>query len=70
MAHAGMGPSLLVEGAMTTEVFDVYVEHLLVPWLQEGQIVILDNLAMHRSDRAQALIKIEAAGCTVWFLPA
>ena len=53
---------------MTTEVFDAYVEHLLVPWLREGQIVILDNLAVHRSERAHELI--EGAGCTLRFLPA
>lgn len=68
MTHDGMGPSLLVEGAMTTEVFDAYVEHTLVPWPREGQIVILDNLAVHRSDRARELI--EAAKCTLRFLPA
>lgn len=68
MAHVGMGPSLLVEGAMTTEVFDAYVEQLLVPWLREGQIVILDNLAVHRSERAREMI--EGTGCTLRFLPA
>ena len=68
LAHAGLGPSLLVEGAMTTEVFDASVEHLLVAWLRTGQVVILDNLAVHRSDRARELI--EGAGCTIRFLPA
>lgn len=68
MAHAGMDPSLLVEGATTTEVFDAYVEQLLDPWLRPGQIVILDNLAVHHSERARELI--EAAGWTVRVLSA
>lgn len=68
MVHTGMGPSLLVDGAMTTEVFDANIEQLLVPWLRRGQIVILDNLSVHHSTRARALI--EEAGCTIRFLPA
>lgn len=63
----GMGPALLVEGATTTEVFEAYVEQVLVPWLQPGQIVILDNLSVHTGDRVRELV--EAAGCQVRFLP-
>jgi transposase len=43
------------------------VERLLVPSLHPGHIVILDNLAVHTSARARALI--EAAGCHLVFLP-
>lgn len=68
LTRTGMGPALLVEGATTTEVFTAYVEHVLVPWLRPGQIVILDNLSAHTSDRVSRLI--EAAGCQVRFLPA
>ena len=66
--RAGMGPAMLVEGATTTEVFTAYVDQVLVPWLRPGQIVILDNLAAHTSDRVTQLI--EAAGCRVRYLPA
>jgi transposase len=64
----GMGPSLLVEGATTTEVFEAYVSQVLVPWLRPGQIVILDNLSAHTGTRVRSWI--EAAGCQVRFLPA
>lgn len=64
----GMGPSLLVEGATTTEVFEAYVRLVLVPWLRPGQIVILDNLSAHKGTRVRSWI--EAAGCQVRFLPA
>src|SRR5215213_2127527 len=33
MSAEGMGPSLAVEGATTQEVFEAYLEHLLVPAL-------------------------------------
>jgi transposase len=68
LTRGGIGPALLVDGATTTEVFTAYVEQLLVPWLRPGQIVILDNLAVHTSDRVRWLI--DAAGCQVRFLPA
>lgn len=67
LTRSGLGPALLVEGATTTEVFSAYVEHVLVPWLRPGQIVILDNLSAHTSDQVRQLIA--AAGCQVRFLP-
>jgi len=67
LTRTGMGPALFVEGATTTEVFTAYVEHLLVPWLRPGQIVILDNLSAHTGDRVRHLV--ESAGCQVRFLP-
>ena len=40
----------------------------MLPNLIPGQIVVLDNLPVHKSARARRLI--EEAGCTVLFLPA
>lgn len=68
LTRSGMGPAMVVEGATTTEVFDAYVEQVLVPWLRPGQIVILDNLSAHTGPTVRELI--EAAGCQVRFLPA
>ena len=63
-----MGAALVLDGALARESFDAYVEQLLLPTLVPGQIVVLDNLPVHKSTRARALI--EGAGCTVLFLPA
>jgi putative transposase len=63
----GLGESLLVRGTVDQRVFAVFVERVLVPSLRPGQIVILDNLAVHKSAKARALI--EAAGCSLVFLP-
>jgi transposase len=68
LALSGPGPALVVEGAVTSEVFVAYVEQVLVPWLIPGQQVILDNLNVHTHARIRA--RIEAAGCTLRFLPA
>jgi transposase len=64
---AGIGECLLVRGAVDRPVFETFVERVLVPSLRPGQIVILDNLSVHKSARAKALI--QAAGCYLVFLP-
>jgi len=63
----GLGESLLVRGAVDRLVFEAFVERVLVPTLRPGQIVILDNLSVHKSAKARA--RIEAAGCHLVFLP-
>jgi hypothetical protein len=39
----GMGPSLAVEGSTTAEVFEAYLEHVLLPELGEGRVIIMDR---------------------------
>jgi transposase len=63
----GIGPGLLLEGGVTTRAFEVYVEHVLAPTLQPGQIVALDNLSAHQSARTRRAI--ETRGAALWFLP-
>lgn len=67
MSLEGMGPCLAVEGAITTTVFETYVEKILAPSLRGGQIVVLDNLGAHKSERVRELI--EGRGCQLLFLP-
>jgi transposase len=68
MSLEGMGPSLVVEGAITVRVFETYVEKVLVPSLRTGQIVVMDNLGAHRPKRIRKLI--EEQGCELVYLPA
>jgi transposase len=63
----GVKPSMSVEGAVDAKVFESYVEHFLVPKLRRGQIVVMDNLSVHKSKRVERLIK--GAGCELLFLP-
>lgn len=67
LTPTGIGESLVVPGAVDRQVFDLFVAHILVPSLRPGQIVILDNLNVHKSATARTLI--EAAGCHLVFLP-
>ena len=57
----------LLEGAMTREAFDIYVECVLAPTLQLGDVVLIDNLNVHQSAAAQQ--QIEARGARWTFLP-
>lgn len=54
-------------GALNTERWESFVEHKLCPLLHAGNVVILDNLSVHKSPRALALI--EATGAIPIFLP-
>lgn len=53
--------------ALDRSTFDTLVADLLVPGLRPGEIVVLDNLSVHRS--ATARQRIEAVGAQLWFLP-
>jgi transposase len=67
MSMEGMGPSLVVEGATNSEVFEAYVERVLAPTLRRGQVVVMDNLSAHKGERIRELI--EGRGCELVFLP-
>lgn len=65
--HQGVKPSMSVEEAVDGKAFASYIEHFLAPKLRRGQIVVMDNLSVHKSSRVQRLI--EEAGATLLFLP-
>jgi hypothetical protein len=44
MSAEGIGPSLSVEGATTSVVFEAYVEQVLAPAPRKGQVLVMDNL--------------------------
>jgi len=64
----GSTACMAIEGTTDTEVFRAYVRHVLCPTLRVGDLVILDNLAPHKSQPTLSLI--EATGAMVRFLPA
>lgn len=64
----GSSACMTIEGATNTEVFRAYVREVLVPSLQPGDIVVMDNLGAHKNEQTLALI--HQAGAEVRFLPA
>jgi transposase len=63
----GMGPSMAVEGSPTKEVFEAYLEQVLLPELEEGQVLIMDKLPAHKRAKVRELI--EGRGCQLLYLP-
>jgi transposase len=63
----GVRCSTVVDGAVNSAIFEAFVEQVLVPSLRPGDIVVLDNLSSHKSQRTRELI--EAAGAELHFLP-
>jgi len=64
----GTTACMALEGTTDTESFRAYVQAVLIPTLQPGDIVVMDNLSPHKSDPTLTLIT--RAGARVLFLPA
>jgi len=57
----------MFEGHCNTSVFETYLEEILIPTLQPGKTVIIDNASFHKSLKIKTLI--EQAGCKLIYLP-
>jgi transposase len=57
-----------IEGSADAQSFSLYLKEVLCPALKRGQIVVMDNLSVHKSRSVRRLIEQE--GCELWFLPA
>jgi len=68
LSLSGIGACMILEGAVNAQAFEAYVEQILAPSLAPGQIVLMDNLSVHKRARVRQLI--EARGCELRFLPA
>jgi transposase len=67
LGTSGLLAPLVIDGAMTGDLSVAYVGQVLVPSLSAGDVVVMDNLACHKRARVRELI--EAAGCTLLYLP-
>jgi transposase len=63
----GMTAPFVLEGAMNGPMFLAYVKQCLVPTLKRSDIVVMDNLPVHKVAGVQQAI--EAAGATLLYLP-
>jgi len=63
----GVRCSTVVDGAVNGDIFESFVEQVLVPELRPGDVVVMDNLSSHKRARTRRLI--ERAGAELVFLP-
>lgn len=64
LRHDGLTAPWVIDAPMNRRLFETYVETRLAPTLRPGDMVILDNLSSHKSEKAKAILKERGA----WFL--
>jgi len=62
-----MRAAMSVEGSVDAVVFETFIEQILLPKLKEGDIVLMDNFNVHKTERVRKLI--ESAGARLVLLP-
>jgi transposase len=67
LRNTGMVAPMVLDGPINGELFQVYVDQVLVPELRPGDVVVMDNLGSHK--RASVRAAIEAAGASLLYLP-
>jgi transposase len=64
---SGMVAPMVLDGPINSIAFQAYVDQVLVPELEPGDIVVMDNLGSHKGAGIRAAI--EAAGASLLYLP-
>lgn len=54
-------------GACNRDLFEMWLEECLLPQLQPGSAIVIDNASFHRSCVIDELVT--QAGCEMWYLP-
>jgi len=67
LRSTGVVAPLVLDGPMTGKAFRAYIEQFLAPTLSKGDVVVMDNLAVHKV--AGIREAIEAVGATILYLP-
>jgi hypothetical protein len=63
LRHNKMVAPMVIEGAMTGEMFLAYVENCLVPMLRRNDIVMMDNCRVHLGPGIRRAIEKRARHC-------
>ena len=63
----GLIAPFVVDAPMNRLIFDTYIETQLAPALRPGDVVIMDNLAAHKSEKAERAVRDK--GAWLLFLP-
>lgn len=67
LRHDRLAAPCVFDGPINGECFRAYVEQQLLPILEPGDIVVMDNLGSHKSAAVRRAIR--AAGARLWYLP-
>ncbi len=64
----GAEATMTVEGAVDTDTFNAYIEQVLRPTIQRGDVLALDNLAAHRASQVE-VVAAECGAQVLWLAP-
>lgn len=67
MTSSGLLAAMTIEDSTDTDIFLAFLDQVLCPKLQPGQIVVMDNLSAHKAPAVRE--KIEATGASLLYLP-
>lgn len=67
LRHDRLTAPWLIDGPIDGQSFLQYVERVLAPTLQPGDIVVMDNLGSHKGEAVRHAVR--AAGAKLFFLP-
>jgi transposase len=67
LRHDRIDAPCVLDGPVNGARFLAYVQHFLLPTLQPGDIVVMDNLGSHRRRAVRQAIR--SVGAKLWFLP-
>jgi transposase len=67
LRHDGVTAPCVIDGPINGESFLAYVEQILLPTLNAGDIVVIDNLGSHKGEAIRKAIR--SVGARLAFLP-
>ena len=67
LRYTGIVAPCVLDGPINGASFTAWVEQFLIPELEPGTIVVIDNLGSHKGSRVRKLLR--AAGIKCFFLP-
>lgn len=67
LCQANLMAPLTFKGSCNRDLFEMWLEQCLLPQLQPGDAIVIDNASFHRSQYIDELVA--QAGCEIWYLP-
>jgi transposase len=68
LALRGLLATMTLEGAVDTLAFNAYISEVLAPKLEPGDVVILDNLNVHKASQVERVAAARGAR-VIWLAP-
>jgi transposase len=54
-------------GSCNRDLFELWLEECLLPQLQPGDVIVIDNASFHHSQSIEEIVAV--AECEIWYLP-